>query len=58
MKESKQSLIEKEYNKPVKDILDEYERFMTPLSIVARELGVHVQTIYYWRRKIGYKKRK
>ena len=50
--------VEKREGRPVKEILDEFEAYKTPLGVVAAKLRVHVQSVYRWRAQLGYRKRK
>jgi len=50
--------IEARYGRDLESILLEHEEYFTPLPYLSNKLGAHLQTLYDWRKKLGFPKRK
>ena len=58
LKGKKVEVVELMFKKPVEELLNKFEESMTPNRLVAERLNTPLATINYWRKKIGYPKRK
>jgi len=50
--------IEARMGKPLEEVIQKYDEHKSPLPHVAKELGCHLQTLFQWRRKLNYPKRR
>ena len=58
LKGARVEVVEARIGRKLVEVLDEYEKWQTPIRKVAADLGVTMQQAQYWRAKLGFPKRK
>ena len=51
-------IIEARLGNDLEETIEEFDKMQSPLPFTAKEIGCSLQTLYRWRAKLNYEKRK